>query len=168
MASGTNYLQEYEQAEKAYISGNFDKAATIIDTMAEEFPEDPNVLLLRGHIYCHGFHDYELARQHYESVLKITDREDLLDFARRGIEQVRELNSQIQENKSSFDEFESGEMGNSELGFTERLDDEIDIESELANGYFGLEDIDLNSDASKSDRGAAASEKPSYQEQKNP
>ncbi|MGL5806922.1 MAG: methyl-accepting chemotaxis protein, partial [Xenococcaceae cyanobacterium] len=168
MASGTNYLQEYEQAEKAYISGNFDKAATIIDTMAEEFPEDPNVLLLRGHIYCHGFHDYELARQHYESVLKITDREDLLDFARRGIEQVRELNSQIQENKSSFDEFESGEMGNSELGFTERLDDEIDIESELANGYFGLEDIDLNSDGQKSDRGAAASEKPSYQEQKNP
>jgi twitching motility protein PilJ len=167
MASGTNYLQEYEQAEKAYISGNFDKAATIIDTMAEEFPEDPNVLLLRGHIYCHGFHDYELARQHYESVLKITDREDLLDFARRGIEQVRELNSQTQESKNSFDEFESSEMGNSELGFTERLDDEIDIESELANGYFGLDDLDLNSGASRSDRDAA-SEKPSYQEQKNP
>ncbi|MGK7893010.1 MAG: methyl-accepting chemotaxis protein [Xenococcus sp. (in: cyanobacteria)] len=96
MASGTNYSQEYAQAEKAYLQGNFTQAAEIIDRLAEEFSENPNVLLLRGHIYCYGFQNYELAQQHYEAVLELSQEQGLLDFAYNGIEQVKQLQQQAE------------------------------------------------------------------------
>ena len=94
MASGTNYSQEYGQAEKAYLESNFAQAAEIIDHLADKFPSDPNVLLLRGHIYCYGFENYDLAKQQYETVLNLSEQQDLLDFARGGIEQVEQLQQQ--------------------------------------------------------------------------
>ncbi len=94
MASGTNYSQEYGQAEKAYLESNFAQAAEIIDHLADEFPNDPNVLLLRGHIYCYGFQNYDLAKHQYESVLNLSEEQDLLDFAHSGIEQVEQLQQQ--------------------------------------------------------------------------
>lgn len=96
MASGTNYSQEYGQAEKAYLQEDFERAAQIIDRLAEEFPQDPNVLLLRGHIYCYGFQDYDLAQQQYESVLELSEEQDLLDFAHNGIEQLQQLRQQFE------------------------------------------------------------------------
>jgi twitching motility protein PilJ len=103
MASGTNYSQEYGQAEKAYLESNFAQAAEIIDHLADEFPDDPNVLLLRGHIYCYGFQNYDVAKQHYEDVLSLSDASDLLDFARSGIEQIEQLQEQLLESDESFD-----------------------------------------------------------------
>ncbi|WP_019509313.1 methyl-accepting chemotaxis protein [Pleurocapsa sp. PCC 7319] len=119
MASGTNYSQEYGQAEKAYLESDFSQAAKIIDHLAEEFPNDPNVLLLRGHIYCYGFQNYELARKQYESVLKLSEEQDLLDFASSGIEQVEQLQ---QQSEDSFDE--------SNFELTELLDEEAIEEAE--------------------------------------
>ena len=55
MASGTDYAQEYGQAEKAYMQGNYQEAAAICNRLIDDFPEDPSVRLLRGHIYCYGF-----------------------------------------------------------------------------------------------------------------
>jgi twitching motility protein PilJ len=104
MASGTNYSQEYGQAEKAYLESDFAQAAKIIDHLAEEFPNDPNVLLLRGHIYCYGFQNYDLARQQYESVLELSEEQDLVDFARSGIEQVEQLQQQSEDSELDFDE----------------------------------------------------------------
>ncbi len=101
MASGTNYSQEYAQAEKAYLQGNFTQAAEIIDRLAENFSDNPNVLLLRGHIYCYGFQNYELAQQHYEAVLELSQEQNLLDFAYNGIEQVKQLQQQS-ENEGLF------------------------------------------------------------------
>ena len=98
MASGTNYSQEYAQAEKAYLQGNFTQAAEIIDRLAEEFSDNPNVLLLRGHIYCYGFQNYELAQEHYEAVLDLSQEQGLLDFAYNGIEQVKQLQQQSANN----------------------------------------------------------------------
>lgn len=107
MASGTNYSQEYGQAEKAYLESNFAQAAETIDHLAEEFPDDPNVLLLRGHIYCYGFQDYDLAIEQYKTVLELSEEQDLLDFARSGIEQVEQLQQdsiEPQESQLSYDE----------------------------------------------------------------
>jgi twitching motility protein PilJ len=103
MASGTNYSQEYGQAEKAYLESNFAQAAEIIDHLADEFPNDPNILLLRGHIYCYGFQNYDVAKQQYEDVLSLSDASDLLDFARSGIEQIEQLQEQLLESDESFD-----------------------------------------------------------------
>ena len=104
MASGTNYSQEYGQAEKAYLESDFAQAAEIIDHLAKEFPNDPNVLLLRGHIYCYGFQDYELARQQYENVLDLSQEPDLVDFARSGIEQLEQLEQQSENPDVDFEE----------------------------------------------------------------
>lgn len=145
MASGTNYSQEYGQAEKAYLQGNFAQAAETIDHLAEEFPDDPNVLLLRGHIYCYGLKNYDLAQQQYESVLGLSQEQDLLDFARSGIEQVKQLQQQTENSESAFDE------SNSEL--TEMLDDEIEdsigvdfLEENEINENFNDGNFDLNQD----------------------
>ena len=122
MASGTNYSQEYGQAEKAYLQGNFDKAAEIIDNLAEEFPDNPNVLLLRGHIYCYGFQDYDLAQKHYEAVLGLSEEQDLIDFAHSHLEKVKQLLEQENISEPSFDEenFQLGEaVDNSEVDDTE-------------------------------------------------
>ena len=93
MATGTDYEQIYGQAKKAYLQGNFAEATTIIDEMAQEFPNDPTVLLLRGHIYCYGSHQYELARQQYNTVLELSDESDLVSFAQKGLEQIEEWES---------------------------------------------------------------------------
>ena len=122
MASGTNYLQEeYGQAEQAYQDGDFDRAAQIIDRLAEEFVDNPNILLLRGHIYCAGFQDYNLARQQYEAVLDLSSEPELLDCAHSGIEQVQELQQQLEESDAE------GLIG---FGGFEEDQDLVDVDSE--------------------------------------
>ena len=106
MASGTNYSQAYGQAEKAYLQEDFERAAQIIDRLAEEFPQDPNVLLLRGHIYCYGFQNYDLAQQQYESVLELSEEQDLLDFAHNGIEQLQQLRQQFETRDEASEEID--------------------------------------------------------------
>ncbi|MGL6339505.1 MAG: methyl-accepting chemotaxis protein [Waterburya sp.] len=134
MASGTNYSQEYGQAEKAYLESDFAQAAKIIDHLAEEFPNDPNVLLLRGHIYCYGFQNYDLARQQYENVLELSEEQDLVDFARSGIEQVEQLQQQ-----SELDFDEDG------LELPAMLDsDDIDELEDSIGVDFPEEDFDLS------------------------
>ena len=146
MASGTNYSQEYGQAEKAYLESDFARAAEIIDHLAEEFPNDPNVLLLRGHIYCYGFQNYELARQQYENVLELSQEQDLVDFANSGLEQLEQLEQQSEDPDVGFDE------GNFELTQVfsdgedvEEADDlmEIDFPDEELAAEFEREDFDI-------------------------
>ncbi|MBW4573953.1 MAG: HAMP domain-containing protein [Aphanothece sp. CMT-3BRIN-NPC111] len=86
MTSGTNYAQEYQQAEKAYMQGNYEKAAVIIDRLVEDVPDDPTTRLLRGHIYCYGLQQYDVAQEEYEAVLKLTTEPDFVDYATNGLE----------------------------------------------------------------------------------
>ncbi|NJL37295.1 MAG: HAMP domain-containing protein [Leptolyngbyaceae cyanobacterium SM1_4_3] len=85
MGSGTEYAQEYQQAEKAYMQGSYEEAATIVDRLVEDYPEDPNVRLLRGHIYCYGLQQYEVALEQYQSVLGLTSDAEYLDYANNGM-----------------------------------------------------------------------------------
>ena len=86
MASGIDYSQAYQQAEKAYIQGNYQDAATVIDRLVKGYPDDPSVLLLRGHIYCYGLQQYELACQQYRAVLSHTSQPEYVDYATNGLE----------------------------------------------------------------------------------
>ena len=147
MASGTNYSQEYGQAEKAYLQGDFSQAAEIIDHLTEEFPDNPNVLLLRGHIYCYGFQDYDLAQQQYEAVLKLTEEQNLLDFAYSGMEQIKQLQQQSHPSESESNPEEdwiSADITDEQ----ESLSD--DFESSHSYG-FGLDDFDLEDDQVESE-----------------
>jgi twitching motility protein PilJ len=85
MASSTGYAQEYQQAERAYMLGSYDEAASIIDRLAESYPGDPNVCLLRGHIYCYGLQQYDLAREQYQSVLGLTADAEYINYANNGL-----------------------------------------------------------------------------------
>ncbi|HEY9761348.1 MAG TPA: methyl-accepting chemotaxis protein [Trichocoleus sp.] len=105
MASGIDYSQAYQKAERAYMQGSYEDAATTIDQLAQDYPTDPSVLLLRGHIYCYGLHQYELARQQYETVLTLTTDPDFVDYANNGLAYT----SQFEGNPpASFDDGDDG------------------------------------------------------------
>ncbi|GAB4225998.1 MAG: hypothetical protein Kow0049_04580 [Stanieria sp.] len=152
MASETNYSNEYGQAEKAYLQGNFNQAAEIIDRLAQDFPEDPHVLLLRGHIYCYGFQNYELAQQQYELVLGLSQDQDVLDYAYSGIEQVKQLQQQSssEQNFAQFggeeeaysQDFELAESW-SEANFDQDLENDHNHFEHHNNYGFELDDLEL-------------------------
>ena len=144
MASGTNYSQEYGQAEKAYLESDFARAAEIIDHLADEFPSDPNILLLRGHIYCYGFQNYDLAKHQYESVLDLSEEQDLLDFARSGIEQVEQLEQQSNHELDDSDDLEA-DLEHSDLLYDE--EDELDSEDSIGIDFSEPEAIEEDFDS---------------------
>lgn len=89
MPLSTDYVKEYNQAQNAYYQNNLDQASQIIDRLAGDYPDDPNVLLLRGHIYL-GLQQYDVARQQYEAVMQVTDHEDFRQYAEAGLQQAAE------------------------------------------------------------------------------
>jgi twitching motility protein PilJ len=91
MASGTDYAQEYGQAERAYLQGNYPEAAAICDRLVDDFPNDPSVRLLRGHVYCYGLQQYDVAREQYEMVLNLTSEPDFVGYANNGLEYASQL-----------------------------------------------------------------------------
>ncbi len=91
MASGIDYSQAYQKAERAYIQGNYQDAAAIVDRLIEDYPQDPSVLLLRGHIYCYGLQQYQIARQQYRAVLDHTSQPEYVDYATNGLEYANQF-----------------------------------------------------------------------------
>jgi len=85
MGSGTEYAQEYQQAERAYMQGRYEEAAEIVDRLAASHPDDPSTRLLRGHVYCYGLQQYEAARQEYEAVLSLTTDDEYISYANSGL-----------------------------------------------------------------------------------
>lgn len=91
MGSGTKFANEYKQAERAYMLGSYEEAATIIDRLAESHPTDPNVCLLRGHIYCYGLQQFDVAREQYQSVLNLTTDAEYINYANKGLADADEF-----------------------------------------------------------------------------
>lgn len=89
MPSEIDYTQLYEQAQTAYLEADYQEAANLVERLVEEFPDDPNVLLLRGHIYL-GLQQYKQACTQYQTVLQLTDRAELVEYAQKGLEQAQQ------------------------------------------------------------------------------
>jgi twitching motility protein PilJ len=122
MASGTKFADEYKQAERAYMLGSYEEAATIIDRLADGYPSDPNVCLLKGHIYCYGLQQFDVAREQYQSVLNLTTDEEYINYANKGLADAEEFSisessggqaepniqgDELQGNEYEADEFEA-------------------------------------------------------------
>ena len=105
-----DYTQDYQLAEAAYLQGNYEKAATIIDTLVAKFQDDPSVRLLRGHIYCYGLYQYEIGKKEYEYVIGISTDDEFLQFAHSGLEYADSCLSQMGDvaNQSQFNGGDSG------------------------------------------------------------
>jgi twitching motility protein PilJ len=88
MTVGTEYGTLYKKAYIAYGQGNLEEAAALVELMAREYPDDPNILLLQGHVSLNR-QQYAAARQCYQSVLRLSKQQDLLEFARQGLEQLQ-------------------------------------------------------------------------------
>ncbi len=107
MASGTDYAQSYQAAEKAYMQGSYEAAAKAIDLLADDYPTDPSVLLLKGHIYCYGLHRYEVAQKQYQSVLQLSSDPEFVDYANNGLAYTTQAASQTTDAASPMpDEFD--------------------------------------------------------------
>lgn len=84
MSLSTRYTQDYQQAVSDYMKGHYKEAAATTDHLVREYPDDPNLRLLRGHIYS-CLQQYEIANQQYKSVLELTHDPELLDCARNSL-----------------------------------------------------------------------------------
>ena len=100
MPSGTEYAKLYRKANTAYCQGNLEDAAVIVKEMTSKYPEDANVMLLQGHIHL-GLQQYRLAEERYETVLQLAKNSpngsDLVDYAQRGLDQIRQFRFEAEE-----------------------------------------------------------------------
>lgn len=104
MAPGIDYSQAYQKAERAYMQGSYEEAASVIDQLADEYPTDPSALLLRGHIYCYGLNQYSVACTQYEAVLRLTADPDFVDYANNGLAYANQfLDNSHTEGPSEFE-----------------------------------------------------------------
>jgi twitching motility protein PilJ len=103
MPSETDYTQLYEQAQTAYLQADYQEAATLVERLAQEYSDDPRVLLLRGHIYL-GLHQYAMASEQYRAVLELTNQPELLEYAQKGLEQAEQTVEFEENNYFSQDE----------------------------------------------------------------
>lgn len=90
MASSTQYAQRYQQAVSAYMQGHYDSAATWTDALLSEHPDDPNLLLLCGHIYS-CLRRYDLAQRHYQQVLQSGSEPELVDCAKSSLADIAQV-----------------------------------------------------------------------------
>jgi twitching motility protein PilJ len=105
-----DYTQDYQLAEAAYLQGNYERAATIIDTLVAKFQDDPSVRLLRGHIYCYGLYQYEIGKKEYEYVISISTDDEFLQFAHSGLEYANSCLTQMGDAASQA-QFNGGDSG---------------------------------------------------------
>ena len=54
------YLEIYKQACTAYAQQNYEVAATLVDSVVQNLPDDANCHLLRGHVY-YVLQQYDVA-----------------------------------------------------------------------------------------------------------
>ncbi|MDR9402733.1 MAG: HAMP domain-containing protein, partial [Halothece sp. Uz-M2-17] len=92
--------QDYERAKTAYITANYEEAAEIIEKLAQDSPHDPEILLLRGHIYCY-FQDFETAKEQYNLVIQNTDSEEYIECAHSGLETVNQWQNNVGHSSST-------------------------------------------------------------------
>lgn len=136
MKSETDHSKDYKQAEKAYLQGNYEEAAKIIDLLMKDLPSDPSVRLLRGHIFCYGLQHYDVARTEYQTVLDLTTDNDFVEFAGNGLAYVNQ-----------FLEQESGDGMATDIDAASRqIDLNLDDWISASTG-FGTEPADVSSNA---------------------
>lgn len=101
-ASIDEYLEAYQQAYTAYTEQNYELAATLIDEVVQNLPDDSNSHLLRGHIY-YVLQEYDIAKIEYETVLVLSEDAGIIEFAKNGIDSINQLQETLDLSNSSVD-----------------------------------------------------------------
>lgn len=155
MASSTEYAQEYNQAQKAYLQGNYEDAAKIIDRLVQDFPSDPSACLLRGHIYCYGLQQFDVAREQYQTVMGLTADPEFTGYANQGLEYIESLGGVDEHNGNGSD-------GNEAVADFDAFDDQFDDFNQQNLADFSAATVwqsedDLSPDSDRFDVGSLGS-----------
>ncbi|MBD2214201.1 HAMP domain-containing protein [Nostoc linckia FACHB-104] len=137
-ASIDDYLEIYKQACTAYAQQNYDVAATLVDQVVQNLPNDPNSHLLRGHIY-YVLQQYDIAKAEYQQVLQLTDNRELIDFAKHGLESIAQYQQSLPDEFAISDNNEdisSSEISNGRFADTEELQNSQQ-HNDFASSSFG-------------------------------
>jgi len=89
-----NYQEIYQQAYTAYVQANYEEAANLIDQVVDIAPEDPNIHLLRGHIY-YVLQQFDVAQAEYESVTRLTNEPELIGLAQNSLDNINQYLQQL-------------------------------------------------------------------------
>lgn len=95
MAPGTDYTQNYQRAITAYMNGSYEEAAQLTDRLVGDYPQDPNLRLLRGHIHC-CLQAYKEARTQYQMVLSLSSDPELIECAQTSLADVDRFQEEAQ------------------------------------------------------------------------
>ncbi|QLE54076.1 methyl-accepting chemotaxis protein [Nostoc sp. TCL26-01] len=101
-ASIDKYLETYQQACTAYAQQKYEVAASLVDQVVQNVPDDPNCHLLRGHIY-YVLQQYDVAESEYTKVLQLTDDLEILGLASNGLENISQCQQLVPEKATSVD-----------------------------------------------------------------
>ncbi|MEH2331509.1 methyl-accepting chemotaxis protein [Nostoc sp.] len=139
-ASIDNSEPTYQQAMTAYVQRNYEVAATLVDQVVQNLPDDPNTHLLRGHIY-YVLQQYDVAKEEYQQVLGLTNDQEIIGFAKNGIDNINQylqsFGGQIDPSKNQ-EEIDSSEISDA-LAYSEP-----ELEDLSAGEEFDSENLDLN------------------------
>lgn len=139
-ASIDNYEPTYQQAMTAYVQRNYEVAATLVDQVVQNLPNDPNSHLLRGHIY-YVLQQYDVAKEEYQQVLRLTDDQEIIGFANNGIENINQYLQSFSgeiDTSGSQKQINSSEMSDA-LAYSEQ-----ELENLGASEEFDSKNLDLN------------------------
>ncbi|MBD2501018.1 methyl-accepting chemotaxis protein [Anabaena azotica] len=137
-ASIDKYLEKYHQASTAYAQHKYDVAASLVDQVVENVPDEPNFHLLRGHVY-YVLHKFEVAIAEYEKVIELTDDFELIGMAQNGLNNISEYQQVIAE--QGIGSSESIDLG----AFAFKEPEESELEDLGSIGDFDNNSLDLNS-----------------------
>jgi twitching motility protein PilJ len=136
MARGTEFAQDYQQAERAYMQGKYQEAAEIVDRLVNDYAQEPSARLLCGHIYCYGLQQYDVAQEQYRSVLSLTSDPEFVDYANSGLAYASQFADSVADSSANTDlETDYGTFSNF------AVPSEPSPKSESSNGDFALDDI---------------------------
>ncbi len=121
MAPSIDYGQMYQQAYKAYVNQKYEEAAKLIDQVVQHLTEDPNALLLKGHVY-YVLQQFDIAKEAYQTVLNLTSNQELVDFARNGLENISHY--QIESDAQSF-EVDDGSNDIDDISLSDSVSEEL-------------------------------------------
>ncbi|MFS0513564.1 methyl-accepting chemotaxis protein [Nostoc sp. UIC 10607] len=139
-ASIDNYEPTYQQAMSAYVQRNYEVAATLVDQVVQNLPNDPNSHLLRGHIY-YVLQQYDVAKEEYQQVLSLTDDQEIIGFANNGIENINQYLQSFMgqiDTSGSQEQINSTEMSDA-LAYSEQELEDLGTSQE-----FDSNNLDLN------------------------
>ncbi|MEO0686174.1 MAG: hypothetical protein AAFY76_14345 [Cyanobacteria bacterium J06649_11] len=112
MAPSIDYEQLYQQAYKAYVNQEYQEAAKLIEQVVQHSTQDPNAFLLKGHVY-YVLQKYDVAKEAYNKVLNLTDNQELIDFARNGLENISHYQVELDvQNSQAGGESEQVDLSN--------------------------------------------------------